>query len=202
MLAEIREDFFAIYNKIQKTLVTYSPCLQTIISNKILETFVKYFCAFASSLLCIYLLRQNFYNISTNTCKNIQRFRLLHISKVFLHQEQDTLIRCFQYKVLNNVLFPNENLFLFKKSNSPFCSFYKEEDETVFHFYFYCPNVTNLWNQLKFYLAEDLTLPSQTLQAAVFGFFEKDNTENAILCNLLFLIVLIFTFIVLRKKDF
>ena len=100
----------------------------------------------------------------------------------------NTYMRCFQYKVLNNVLFLNKTLFLFKKSNSPLCSFCKEEDETVFHFYFYCPNVINLWNQLKFYLPEDPTLPSQTRQAAVFGFYEKDNTENVILYNHLSLI--------------
>ena len=98
----------------------------------------------------------------------------------------NTYMRCFQYKVLNNILFLNKKLFLFKKSNSSLCCFCKEEDETVFHLYFCCPNVRNLWNQLKSYLAEDLTLPPQTLQAAVFGFSEKDNSENIILYNHLF----------------
>ena len=66
--------------------------------------------------------------------------------------------------------------------------FCKEEVETVSNLYFYCPNVGNLWNQWDFYLSEDLTLPLQTLQASVFGFSEKDNTENVILYNHLFLI--------------
>ena len=95
----------------------------------------------------------------------------------------NNLYEVFQYKVLNNALFLNKKLFLFKNSNSPLCSFSKEEDETVFHFYLYCQNVRNLWNQLNFYLAEDLTLPPRTLQSAVFGFSEKDNTENVILYN-------------------
>ena len=76
----------------------------------------------------------------------------------------NTYMRCFQYKVLNNVLFLNKKLFLFKKSQSPLCFFCKEEDETVLHLYFCCPNVRNLWNHLKFYLAEHLTLPPQTLK--------------------------------------
>ena len=80
---------------------------------------------------------------------------------------------CFQYKVLNNVLFINKELFLFKKPNSPLRSFCKDKDETVFHLYFYGPNVRNLWNQLNFYLAEDLTLPPQTLQAAVLAYQRK-----------------------------
>ena len=90
----------------------------------------------------------------------------------------NTYVRCFQYKVLNNAPFPNKKHFLFKKSNSSLCSFCKEEEETVFHLYFYCPNIRNLWNQLNFYLAEDLTFPLQKLQAVVFGFSKKGNTEN------------------------
>ena len=59
--------------------------------------------------------------------------------------------------------------------------FCKDEDKTVFHFYFCCPNNRNLCNQLSFYLREDLTLSPQTSQGAVFGFSEKDNTKNVTL---------------------
>ena len=58
----------------------------------------------------------------------------------------------------------------------------------------YCPNVRNIWDQLKFNLAEDLTLPPQYLQAAVFGFSEKDNTESEIIYNHLFLIVKLYVY--------
>ena len=103
--------------------------------------------------------------------------------------------------MLSNVLFLNKELFLFNKSNSPLCSFCKEEDETVFHFYLYYPNVGNLYNQLKFYLAEDSTLPPHTLQAAVFGFSKKDNMENVVLYNHLFLIFKLYIYSS-RKKGF
>ena len=103
-------------------------------------------------------------------------------------------MRCFQYKVLNNALFLNKKLFLFKKSKSSLCSFCKEKDETIFYLYFYCPNYINLWNQLNFYRAEDLTLPAQTVQAAVFAFSEKDYTENVILYNRLFLIFKLYVY--------
>ena len=75
----------------------------------------------------------------------------------------NTYTRCFQYKVRNNALFINKKLFLFIKSNLPLCSFCKNKDETVSHLCFYCPNVKNLWSQLNFYNAEDLTLPPQTV---------------------------------------
>ena len=94
--------------------------------------------------------------------------------------------------------FLNKKLFLLKKSNSLLCSFCKEEGEIVFRLYFYCPNVRNLWNQLNFNLAEDLTLPTQTLQAAVFGFSNKDNTKNVILYNHL---MLIFKFYIYRSRE-
>ena len=87
------------------------------------------------------------------------------------------------------------------RSNSPSCFFCKEDNETVSHFYFFCPNVRNLRNQLKFYLAEGLTLPPQKLHAAVFGFPEKDKMENAILYNHLFLIFN-FTLLFSRKSIF
>ena len=61
----------------------------------------------------------------------------------------NTYARCFLYNILSNALFLNQFFFLFKKSNWSLCSFYKEEDETTFHFYFYCPYVRNLWNQSK-----------------------------------------------------
>ena len=82
---------------------------------------------------------------------------------------------------MSNALFLNKKLFFFKKSNLLLCSFCNEKDETVFHLYFYCPNVRNCWNKLKFYLPEDLMLPPQRLEAAVFGHFVKGNIENAIL---------------------
>ena len=56
----------------------------------------------------------------------------------------NTYTRCFQYKVLSNALFLNKKKILFQKSSPPLRSFCKEKDETVFHLYFYCPNVRNL----------------------------------------------------------
>ena len=109
--------------------------------------------------------------------------------------------RCFHYKIFSNALFLNKRLLLFEKSNSQLCSFCKKEDKIVFHLYFYFSNVRNLWNLLKFCPAEDLTLPPQRLQAVVFGFYEKDNMENVILYNQLFLFSN-FTFFFLEKNDF
>ena len=47
---------------------------------------------------------------------------------------------------------------------------------------------------MRFYLAEGFSLPPQTLQAAVFGFSEKDNTENVIFYNHFFLIFKLYVY--------
>ena len=99
----------------------------------------------------------------------------------------NTYEKCFQYKVWNNALFGNKKLFLFMKSNLPLCSFCKDKYETVFHLYFYCPNVKNLWSQLNVYNAEDLTLPPQ-IAGYCFGFSKKNNTKNVMHYNNFFLI--------------
>ena len=114
----------------------------------------------------------------------------------------NTYMKCFLYKVLNNALFPNKKLFFYffslRNLIRHYVLFLKKKMNLYSILYFYCPNVRNLWNQLNFYLAEDLILPPQTLQVAVFGFSEKDNTENIILYNHLFLI---FKFYVYQSRE-
>ena len=88
----------------------------------------------------------------------------------------------------------SKNFFSLRNQTRYYVLFCKEEDETIFRLHFCCPNARNLWNQLKFYLAEDLTLSPQTLQAAVFGFPKKDNTKNVIFYNHLLLIFKLYVY--------
>ena len=86
---------------------------------------------------------------------------VLHLKEIYLTAcivSSNTNVRCFQYNVLRNAFFLNKKL-LFKKSNTPLCSFSKEEDKTIFHLYFFYASLRNLWKQLKVNLEEDLTLP-------------------------------------------
>ena len=64
--------------------------------------------------------------------------------------------RCFQDEILTNALFVNKN---FSQSHHHALSV-KKEAETVFHLYFSRANVRYLYNYLKLYIMEDLTLPS------------------------------------------
>ena len=50
----------------------------------------------------------------------------------------DSKLRIFQYKILNNCLFLNMKLFQFKKIESPNCAFCKSQIETLEHFFIDC----------------------------------------------------------------
>ena len=57
----------------------------------------------------------------------------------------DIKIRMFQYKILHNILFLNQTLYQMKKIDSPLCSLYKREVETVPHLFLKCGQSENLW---------------------------------------------------------
>ena len=61
----------------------------------------------------------------------------------------DTQLRCFQYKILHNVLYLNKKLFTFGKTDTKLCSFCNLEDETVLRLFAYCTKSTNLWKNIK-----------------------------------------------------
>ena len=50
----------------------------------------------------------------------------------------NTRLQVFQYKVLNNVLYLNKHLYIFKLSDTKLCSFCNQEDETVIPLFANC----------------------------------------------------------------
>ena len=88
-------------------------------------------------------------------------------------------LHSFNYKIINNVLYMNEKLFQFGKTQSPLCSFYHSEAETALHVFHKCSVTKTLWNQLSLFFETDLDFPDLTPQAAFFGFInELDNSLN------------------------
>ena len=49
-----------------------------------------------------------------------------------------TYLGPFQYKILINILFLNKKLFVFRKKNTPLCSFSNKEEETPLHIFSEC----------------------------------------------------------------
>ena len=109
----------------------------------------------------------------------------------------DSAYRVFHYKILRNVLFLNQKLFLFQKVNSPLCSFCNNDDETVKHLFHSCPTAIGLWNNLRNTFREHLQLPDLTPQSAIFGFLDTNHQHNLIFNHLL----LIFKFYLYKARD-
>ena len=86
----------------------------------------------------------------------------------------DTRLRVFQKKVLNNALYLNKHLYIFKLSDTKLCSFCNQEDETVIHLLANCSKSKTLWNSLKEFFKDTINLSSLTPQSAIFGFLQTD----------------------------
>ena len=99
----------------------------------------------------------------------------------------DTTFRVFQYKLLNNVLFLNKMLYRFGISQDSLCSFCCLEEENLMHVFYSCNHTRILWERLKYYIRNNLDLPSLTSQGTILGFTNSES-ENFIIINPLLLI--------------
>ena len=84
----------------------------------------------------------------------------------------------FQYKILHNILYLNKMLFTFGKTKTPLCSFCHPCDETIKHIFLECIYVKQLWNHLRLFLTNDVSLPILTPQTDIFGVTNK--IENSV----------------------
>ena len=105
----------------------------------------------------------------------------------------DTTIRVFQYKLLNIVLFLNKMLYRFGISQDSLCSFSSLEEENPMHIFCSCKHTQFLWERLKYYMQNNLDLPSLTSQSAILGFTNSES-ENFIIINHLLLIFKYYSF--------
>ena len=66
----------------------------------------------------------------------------------------DTKVREFQYKLLNNIVFTNEKLFRFKMIDSSLCAFCQTEVESPEHLFFHCYITKSFWQLLCSWISE------------------------------------------------
>ena len=97
----------------------------------------------------------------------------------------DPYSRYFQYKILNNVLYLNDKLFFFGKSETKQCSFCNKYPESVVHLLFSCNVSKNLWLQLKLFFGDDIFHFDLSPQTALFGFTQTNdaNIQNHLLLS-------------------
>ena len=82
----------------------------------------------------------------------------------------NTFMRCFQYKILNNVLFLNKHLAAWGLADSTLCSFCNIENETTTHIFAGCEVTQSLWSDFKVFLENKIELPPLDSQSGIFGF--------------------------------
>ena len=98
----------------------------------------------------------------------------------------ETEIREFQYKVLNNIVLTNERLFRQGLSDSPLCTFCKQEVESFEHIFFYYNVTKAFWEAFCSWLGEcQVNSQTFTIMDIFFGVFDAE--EDFIILNHLIL---------------
>ena len=82
----------------------------------------------------------------------------------------NSTVRKFHCKILNDVLYLNQQLFLFGLVTSKICSFCNQVDETVIHVFAECSATKKVWKTLIHYFRNTLDLPEISPQSVIFGF--------------------------------
>ena len=90
----------------------------------------------------------------------------------------DTKLRAFQFKILNNCLYLNQKLFLFKLVESPKCSFCFEKNETIDHFFIECAETKNNYLKVRNWLKRaQINFPDLNLENVLIG-YKGNSFEN------------------------
>ena len=82
----------------------------------------------------------------------------------------NSTVRKFHCKILNDVLYLNQQLFLFGLVTSKLCSFCNQVDETVIYIFAGCSATKKVWKTLIHYFRNTLDLPEISPQSVIFGF--------------------------------
>ena len=99
----------------------------------------------------------------------------------------DSAPRNFQYLVLNNIVYFNEQLFQMNLSDNPYCSFCKSSYENVIHAFSECNVIQKIWSKLREWLSPELNLPALTPQNAILGILAKDAPFDLLINHILIL---------------
>ena len=92
----------------------------------------------------------------------------------------DVYTRIFQYKCLNNILYLNNALYKMKITDTPLCSYCKEETETQCHLFYECVNTKMLWHYVVNFFQTKIDLPPITVQSAFVGFLDVTKDDYVI----------------------
>ena len=82
----------------------------------------------------------------------------------------DSYSRYFQYRILNNILFTNKLLYVFKLVPSPRCSFCQLYDQTIDHLFVFCLEARNFYFLIQNWGREkNLEFPQHNIENIILG---------------------------------
>ena len=81
----------------------------------------------------------------------------------------ETSLRLFQYKILNNILYLNNRLHKFGFVESPFCSLCNREPERILHLFCNCQETQKLWKSVQHWCKNHISLPYLTPKLVLLG---------------------------------
>ena len=94
----------------------------------------------------------------------------------------ESKLREFQYKILNCIVYTNEELFRFGLTDSPCCTFCQEDIESIEHLFFSCKVASDFWKHVLSWLRGN-GIQINTLKETDLIFGKFDNTDDFILIN-------------------
>ena len=109
----------------------------------------------------------------------------------------DTYTRVFHYKIVNNILFLNQQLFKSGKSTTDKCTYCASSVENIQHLFSQCIVTKSLWSKIQNFFSSKVYIPNLSIQSAFIGFADLHN-DNYIFINHL---LLIFKIYVYRKRN-
>ncbi|KAL9989442.1 hypothetical protein ACROYT_G003991 [Oculina patagonica] len=108
----------------------------------------------------------------------------------------DLYTRCFQYKILNNCLYLNRDLFRFKIIESPICSFCSIYSETIDHLFVHCEHSKSLYRDIRIWTkSAGIVLPELNISNIILG---KDSEKNSAIINL---ILTVFKLLIYKSRS-
>ena len=145
------------------------------------DNFSVYFLKFSTEIYPILIARgknKPSSNIYFENLYNDYNIDWTAISNLLRLITNNTYMRSFQYKILNNVLFLNKKLYTFGIKPSPLCSFCNLYDETPYHMFYECDLVKCLWSGLVQCFQNNLIIPTLTPQTTIFRFLDYMNNDS------------------------
>ena len=99
----------------------------------------------------------------------------------------DTNLRMFQYKMLDNILYLNKQLFIFNQKDTKLYSYCRLKDDLINHIFVKCKFAIKLWSDLRHYCQYSFDITILNPQSATIGLFEIDSDLGILLNHILLL---------------